>query len=79
MYISATALLILGALAGAAYGVILGFPTLKTIIYCFAGGFAGSVAGAILFTFLYFKSTETEGSDKDKANKTDLEKIKGRD
>ncbi|MDY0376041.1 MAG: hypothetical protein RBQ72_09970 [Desulfobacterium sp.] len=66
MYISATALLILGALSGAAYGFISGFPIFKTIIYCFAGGFAGSVAGAFLFTFLYFKSTDTDSSGKDK-------------
>lgn len=79
MYISATALLILGALSGAAYGFFLGFPILKTIIYCFAGGFAGSVAGAILFTFLYFKSTETDEPGKDRHTKTDLEKFKGRD
>jgi hypothetical protein len=79
MYISATALLILGALSGAAYGFFLGFPIVKTIIYCFAGGFAGSVAGAILFTFLYFKSTETVGPGKDENSKTDFERIKGRD
>ncbi len=64
MYISATALMILGALLGTAGGVVLDYPVLKIIICGFAGGFAGSAAGAILFTFLYL-TADDHGDDAD--------------
>lgn len=54
MYIIATLLLIIGALSGAIYGFVLEMPCLKIILYCFAGGFAGSAAGGLVFTYLYF-------------------------
>lgn len=63
MYILATALLILGALSGATWGYLQDYPVLKIIIYCFAGGFAGSVAGGILFTFLYLTASDPDGDE----------------
>ncbi len=63
MYISATALLVLGALLGATWGFLLDYPALKIAICCFAGGFAGSVAGGILFTFLYLTASDPGGDE----------------
>lgn len=66
MYILATALLILGALFGATWGYILGYPVLKIMVYCFAGGFAGSMVGGILFTFLYLTADDHGGDENEK-------------
>jgi uncharacterized membrane protein YeaQ/YmgE (transglycosylase-associated protein family) len=60
MYSIATALLIIGTLAGATYGVMFEQTHLETIFSSAAGGFVGSLIGGILFTYLYLTAEEEE-------------------
>ncbi len=60
MYSIATALLIIGTLAGATYGVMFEQTHLATIFSSAAGGFVGSLIGGILFTYFYFTAEEEE-------------------
>ncbi|MCP4114936.1 MAG: hypothetical protein GY737_05920 [Desulfobacteraceae bacterium] len=65
MYIIATALLIIGTLAGAAFGVMFEQTHLETLFSSAAGGFAGSLIGGALFTYLYLTADEEEDEDED--------------
>ena len=65
MYIIATALLIIGTLAGAAYGVIFEQTHLETLFSSAAGGFAGSLMGGALFTYLYLTADEEETDEEE--------------
>jgi uncharacterized membrane protein YeaQ/YmgE (transglycosylase-associated protein family) len=60
MYSIATALLIIGTLAGAAYGVMFEQTHIETIFSSATGGFVGSLIGGILFTYLYLTAEEEE-------------------
>lgn len=63
MYSIATALLIIGTLAGAAYGVMFEQTHLETLFASAAGGFVGSLIGGIFFTYLYFTAEEEEDEE----------------
>jgi len=60
MYIIATLLLIVGTLAGVLYGFMLEKTHLEIIISGIVGGFAGSAAGGLIFTYLYLTSNDDE-------------------
>ncbi|MBI9088582.1 MAG: hypothetical protein JEZ12_05165 [Desulfobacterium sp.] len=60
MYSIATALLIIGTLAGATYGVMFGQTHLETLFASAAGGFTGSAIGGLFFIYLYFTAEEEE-------------------
>ncbi len=65
MYSIATALLIIGTLAGATYGVMFEHTHLETIFSSATGGFVGSLIGGILFTYLYFTAEEEEEEEEE--------------
>jgi len=58
MYITALILFLTGICAGGLYGFVYDKPAFDLICLTAAGGFAGSAAGGILFTYFYFTSTE---------------------
>lgn len=54
MYIIASLFFISGIAAGAVYGFMVDKSAMDILIFIVAGGFAGSAAGGLVFTFLYF-------------------------
>ncbi|MEA2060575.1 MAG: hypothetical protein U9P10_08755 [Thermodesulfobacteriota bacterium] len=58
MYITALILFLTGICAGGLYGFVYDKSAFDLICLTAAGGFAGSAAGGILFTYFYFTSTE---------------------
>ncbi len=66
MYIIASLFFIVGIAAGAGYGFMAEKSAMDMVIFIVAGGFAGSAAGGIVFTFLYFT-----GQNEDEKNEHD--------
>jgi len=63
MYILATAIFIIGTASGGIYGYMTQQEPLGMIISIIGGGFAGSAAGGLVFTWLYFTSGNETDED----------------
>ena len=63
MYIIASLLFIVGIAAGAVYGFMVEKSAMDMVIFIVAGGFAGSAAGGLVFTYLYFTGQNEDGKD----------------
>ena len=63
MYIIAILFFIVGIAAGAVYGFIVDKSAMDMVIFIVAGGFAGSAAGGLVFTYLYFTGQNEDEKD----------------
>ena len=68
MYIIASLFFIVGIAAGAGYGFMAEKSAMDMVIFIVAGGFAGSAAGGLVFTFLYFTGQNEDEKDEDEKN-----------
>ncbi len=65
MYIIATALFVIGISAGGLWGYYKELTIIGTAFCAALGGFAGSAAGAMLFTYLYFTGRDDPAEEED--------------